>query len=327
MDKPQAVWFNTQEDDHQMVLRPRLMVAGADPDKVTLTSEPWQFPRDLDAVREELQARSVDLLVLDSVQTHIPNFTATGPAAEAMQGLMGLVHELDLAVVLIHHFTKGGASSLRTSIGGAGVLQNLARGAIFIVGPKPLTTTDLAKQVSGVVDCHADGDTAGQEYVLAPVRCGIGSLPESLLFELQTKFYEGTLRDEAYFALTEPTSISADEVLRAIKASTGGKAGGSTKEQQALVWLLEVLAAQGLRPVVRLEEEARAVGITKRTLERARREAKSEGLIEVVRPEELSEVVGREEFEKLGDAERRAFWLMRIEDVGEPPVDEWAKEA
>jgi len=49
-----------------------------------------------------------------------------------------------------------------------------------------------------------------------------------------------------------------------------------TREAVALVWLLEVLTADGLRPVGKLVEEARAVGIAERMLERARSEARSE---------------------------------------------------
>jgi hypothetical protein len=29
----------------------------------------------------------------------------------------------------------------------------------------------------------------------------------------------------------------------------------------------------------------------------------------------------------LGEEERRGFWLKRMEDFGEPPVDDWAREA
>lgn len=325
MDEPQAVWFNTLEDDPEMVLRPRMMVAGAHPDRVTLTSEQWQFPRDLQLVRAELEKRPVGLLILDSVQTHLPGFANTRPAEEAMQGLTALSMDLNLAIVLIHHFTKATASSARTSIGGAAVIQNLARGGIFIVGPKPTTVDDLAKHLT-----TASSDDAGvreeeepEEYVLACVRCGIGRTPDSLLFQLVTQYYEGTGREEAHLSLMGSVGLSAEEIFNAIKDVTRSKS--ATKATKAIAWLFDTLMVNGPTPVKTVEAEAKAVGIAKRTLERARAEATSSGLIEVIRPEQINELVGDEAYKRLNDERRRGFWLA-VAEVGEPPIEEWMEK-
>lgn len=322
LDKPQTVWFNSQEDSPEMVLRPRMMVAGADPDRVVLTSEPWQFPRDLNVVRASLEARQVDMLIIDSVQTHIPGFTSTLPAVEAMEGLASMAMELNVAVVMIHHFTKSGSSSVRTSIGGAGAIQNLSRGSIFVVGPKPGDALDFMRSRGSDEPKNDEPD----EYVIAAVRCGVAKNPESLLFTLNVDHYEGTKRDEAYLSLVEPVQYTADQVFKAIKKQTGGKAGDTSREQHAFAWLLEVLNVNGPMPVNRLIEEAKAVGITKRTLERARSDAKAAGMVEVIRPEDLLGFLGDEAYDALDPKVRSGWWLTSVQDIGDPPVEEWAKE-
>jgi len=322
LDKPQNVWFNTHEDDREMVLRPRMMVAGANPDRVLVTSESWQFPADIETVRAELKACTVDMLILDTAQTHIPSHTATGPATEAMLGLLELAQELNIAIVVVHHFVKGG------DIGGASVLQSLCRGGIFIIGPKPTSRSDVIRQLEAADsdDPNVRAEAEVDQYVLACKRMGMGPPSDSLLFNLATKPYAETKRNEAWLELVEPVPFTYDQVLKSIKVHQSGKAGDMTRERLALAWLLEVLTSRGAMPVNALIEEAKAVGIAKRTLERARADAKGEGLIEVIRPEDLSDDIGEDAYESLSKEERRGWWLRKVEDLGEPPVEEWSKE-
>src|SRR5262249_50702758 len=82
--KPLRVFIDSQEDDPQVVLRPRVEAAGAEMSLIETRApgrSPWKFPRDADALIEylalsERQSRPVDLVMLDSLAAYVPRFTA-----------------------------------------------------------------------------------------------------------------------------------------------------------------------------------------------------------------------------------------------------------
>src|SRR3954462_14418356 len=80
------VWINSLEDHLASVVRPRLEVAGADLSRVVLTAEPWRFPQDLGALRARLTAPPADLVILDSLQQHVPRFQAYEPCSDGGGG-------------------------------------------------------------------------------------------------------------------------------------------------------------------------------------------------------------------------------------------------
>src|SRR6266704_595343 len=73
--RPLRVFIDSQEDEAEVVLRPRIEAAGADMSLIetrTPGRSPWKFPRDLEALidyleRCERRSRPVDLLILDSL--------------------------------------------------------------------------------------------------------------------------------------------------------------------------------------------------------------------------------------------------------------------
>jgi hypothetical protein len=340
---PLRVWLNSQEDHLASVLRPRLEVAGADLDRVTLTSEPWRLPGALETIRAQLVERSTDLLILDSLAQHIPRYQGHEGASVAMRGLVDVAEQLGLAVVLLGNTVKGGRASVEAAIGGAGVVQNLAK-AIFILGPDPASIDEapldtVFRGISGAPcrDCgqsgeHRDGSCgtnaggadrqAPARLVVACERFGVGPLPSSLLFEMRTTFYEPTGREEPFLQLLGESDHTASQVFDAQhKSSQVARGEDHTRTAEVALWLRETLVKSGPTPTERVIAAAKRTGTypSRNTFDRARKLAG----VEAIRPSELQAILGIERHKSLDEAERRSFWI-HVPDVGEPPVDAWA---
>jgi len=93
--RPLRVLIDSQEDDPEVVLRPRIEAAGADLSLVETRrpgQTPWTFPRDVEALVDYLErcdrrGRPVDLVVLDSLAAYVPRFTRVELAGEVLERL------------------------------------------------------------------------------------------------------------------------------------------------------------------------------------------------------------------------------------------------
>jgi hypothetical protein len=325
-----SVWLNSLEDDLAAVIRPRLDVAGADLSRIELTDYEWRLPVDLPVIRSMLKARRTDLLILDSVQQHVPGLSSQPRAQEAMRGLVRLAQDFEMAVLLVGHTVKSSGRSVQAAIGGAGVIQNLAK-AIYVLGPAGPARIDARALFQRMIQGPASEsveplEDPGEDLrVLACERFGIAPIPPSLLFRLQTKFHAATNAEAAYLVAEGTSDHSATDVLRAIHEAAHGSTDNAaeTKVIEAASWLYETLATNGPMTTARLIRQAKKDGAyhSRNTFDRARKVAG----VRSVRPSQLRDFVGAERYEQLPEDERKSWWAY-IPPVGEPPVDEWQDE-
>ena len=327
---PQRVWINTHEDALDKVLRPRVEVAGADLSRVRLSDDGYAFPDHLDRLEHRLLSMSrdgelPDLVVLDSLATHVPRYTSPAVAAQAMEGLKDIAQAYRIAILFIAHLTKSGnAKSVAQAIGGAGAVQNLAK-ALFVLGPQP---DDSFAQLLSVFGGPTEDEGEPPQKVWACERLGVGPKPPSLLLELHTRFYEPTDREEAFFVLRGETATTAHQVLVATrqtdKTNDKDERESLTLTAQAMGANLDLLEAHGGRMTSKsLVSEAKENGywFSRNTFDRARSVLVEDGRIESVRPPDLKRLFGPE-YDALSEAERKSWWVV-LKPADEPPVDEW----
>ena len=316
---PGTAWVNSVEDDLFSVTRPRCEVAGSDMGRVLLSSIPYRFPNDLERLVEDLEARQragnrIDLLVLDSLARHIPRFTNGEVAAEAMEGLKQIAEDHSIGLVLVAHFAKGGAASVERSIGGAGVIQNLAK-SIFVFGPRP------APRGTSIVSSQSPSESEDPIKVLACERMGLAPRPVSIEYRIETRYLESTGRPEPYLIRLGETPYSADDVLSELQQRRGTAPGRDEgRMHKTAVWILDALEQAGPMPTRRLIAGAKEHGVffSDNTFERARKMAE----VESIRPSEIEQRLGRKLYGELPEEERRLFWV-RVRPVDEPPIEQW----
>ena len=297
------VWINSLEDDLSSVVRPRCEVAGAEMEQTRLSAIPYNFPRDLNSFARDLrrQAESgqrTSLVILDSLQRHVPKYAVGEQASEAMEGLKVIAERQRLSILLVAHFVKNHGASVEQAIGGAGAVQNLAK-AIFVVGPEPRTQE---RRLAAML-----GEATLPTRVLACERLGVGPIPDSQLFELDTLRYEPTDRAEPFLEYVGSSEATALDVLRALRLEASGPDKDESKQTQAATWIVKTLAAGAPMPSQRLEDLAREAGVffSANTFERARKLAE----VEAIHPSRLEAALGEDAYQALESRERKLHWV------------------
>jgi hypothetical protein len=259
------VIISAVEDHPSRVTRPRLQAMGSNLHLIHIIprSQHPKFPEDAERVRQEIRDRKARLFVLDPVGHHLSRSIFNGQEVrDALDPLIDLAQETDVAILLIHHLVKGrtrNSHSLDAFGGASGGLQAVMdQGYIFGISPD-------------------DGD----ERILATAKSRIGSYPKGMAFDLDSvevfdEEINETLTPAVLRLLRDDLEIDGNELLR-----VDAKQGPSVKLlEEATKWLLQALR-DGPRNIRELYDEADTCGIKGRTLRRAAKEQ-----VEVVRKPE-----------------------------------------
>jgi len=319
--RPLRVFIDTQEDDPEVVLRPRIEAAGAELAMIETRrpgQPPWTFPRDTDALvgylaQADRRGNPVDVVVLDSLAAYIPRFTQAEIAAEALERLTLVCQRFACALVFVHHFNKYGRS-VDAAIGGAGAVTRVAR-TVFIFGQEPRELLSLLKRrlARPKLDQHPESEDA---RVLACQKLNVAGKPPALRFASTVVAIPAVERVHR-LQLVGEIECSADAVFEQVRRAPAAES--ETEIETAITWLLAYLA-DGPRPTRRMVADARIEGISQRTIERARARLHCQS----IHPAQLPGRLGQDAYAALNEEERNAWWLALPEFPDAPP-EEWTK--
>ena len=318
--RPLRVFIDTQEDDPEVVLRPRVEAAGAEMGLIetrTPGRSPWKFPRDVDALvgyleRCERRAQPVDLIILDSLAAYLPRHTLAEAAGEALETLTLVCQRFRCAALFVHHFNKYGRT-LEAAIGGAGAISRVAR-TVFVFGQEPPNLVGaLTRRLAGPEpDPVRDGD---EVRVLACHKLNVARRPPALRFA-STVVAIPAVESVHRLELVGETSSTAEAVFEQLRRP-GADESSEAEIESANTWLLASLA-DGPRPTRGLVSDAQAEGISARTLERARARLRCQA----IHPGQLREQLGAQAYAALNTEQRKGWWL-RLPELPDTPPEEW----
>jgi hypothetical protein len=319
--RPLRVLIDTQEDDPEVVLRPRIEAAGADLALIETRrpgQPPWTFPRDVDMLidyleQSERRGRPVDLVVLDSLAAYVPRFTQAELAGDALERLTLVCQRFACALVFVHHFNKYGRS-VDAAVGGAGAVTRVAR-TVFIFGEEP---RDLVSRLQRRLTTRStlDEQTESEEArVLACVKLNVAGKPPALKFA-STVVSIPAVESVHRLQLVGETDCNAGAVFEQVRRPPAGDS--ETEIETAMIsWLLAYLA-EGPRPTQQMVADAKLDGISQRTLERARARLRCQP----IHPAQLPEHLGEDAYTALSEQERNAWWV-KLPDFPDAPPEEW----
>jgi putative DNA primase/helicase len=225
---PVRVGMVSAEDDPARVIKPRIVVAGGDPRRITvLAGMPIVGTRylrnvdlesDIEALREAINADNLRVLILDPLMAYLGS-TRTAIDSEVrkvLTPLKVLAEETDCAIVAVRHLRKAGGKAVHAG-GGSIAFTGQAR-SVMMVGP------DHSKRN------EADDDTA---RVFAMTKTNVGKRPTSRSYWV--------VPDAMGFVLAPRVSwdgesaLSADDLMRAEQVASREVVGQVTAEVTMLL--------------------------------------------------------------------------------------------
>lgn len=240
------------EDDLARVIRPRLDVTGANLERVAVVRmrvsdseqrEPTLSPKDLREVESNVLELGARLVVVDPLMAYLPQDVDAHrdqDVRRVLSALRGLAERTGAAVVVVRHLNKApGASPLYRGGGSIGIVAAARSGLLLAAEP---------------------GDSTGSVRVLASLKSNLGPAPPSLRLRLTT--CPGTK-----FARVTWEGASGHSAVSLLALPPTPKDLSAVEEAES--FLRELLAGG---PVLArdAEDEAKAGGISARTLRRAR---------------------------------------------------------
>jgi hypothetical protein len=246
------VLYSAQEDAFEQMTAPRLRAAGANMKNIDL----WRFflPGGFDEL-EEWVHDGVDLLVLDPWNAHLVGVNRySDKVRTVLQPLSELMEETKAACLIVEHVVKkvNKNSHPRDALGGSSSGLPAAARMAFLFGINP-----------------ADED----QRVLAPVKANIRAMPQSIVFEVDTREVENEEGDliEVPYLLKQDEEIDFNAIGLVVGEGGSGKIGRpNDKRASAAQWLTDYLYSAG-DPVLSsvVIEDAKQAGMAVKTLRRA----------------------------------------------------------
>lgn len=231
------VIYQTAEDGLADTVKPRLELAGADCSRISIIDESEKSVSMVDERLEEaIMKQQAKLLILDPIQAYLGGGTDMNRANEARdmtKKLGALAEKTGCAIVLIGHMNKGGGA--KAAYRGMGSIDFFA----------------VARSVILV------GRIEGQEQMRAVIQIknNLAAFGHAKAFTLE----------EDGFCWIGDYDITADEVL-------GGIVPKANKLEQAKLLLKDLCANKTMMPSSEIMDIASGEGISKRTLESAKKE-------------------------------------------------------
>lgn len=246
------------EDDPTDTLLPRLLAAGADPARCYFVDgvrvdgqvQPFEPARDMTALQRQAQKiGGVKLLVVDPVVSAVTGDSHKNTEVRrALQPLVDLASQLDAVLVGISHFSKGGA-------GGDPAMR--------VVGSVAFTAVARVVLVAAKVSSAEGG---GDRRVLARAKSNIG--PDDGGFSYRIEQVEPLAGIQASYIEWEGAVEGSARDLLGEKEEGADQGAAASALGEAEGFLVELLS-EGPCPSKHVEAEAKAAGISWRTVRRA----------------------------------------------------------
>lgn len=262
VSKNSDVLMASAEDDPADTIKPRLLAAGANCDRVHLLDVREftehgvcmpgivQLPGDAYAIHERVKALNARLVVLDPVAAFLDaNYSAyrEQEVRAALAPLKILAEETGAAVVLVMHLNKGDGSDPLRRIGNSGAFTALAR-SVLVFGSDPE---------------DEEGDR-GTSRVLTVAKGNVRAAGKgSVIMRIVERPVEVAGETIAMAVLEKgaESNVSAEDLL--------GSGEDRTVKGEAMAWLREMLA-DGPVAAAEVRSRAKDEGHAERTLKRAK---------------------------------------------------------
>jgi hypothetical protein len=259
--EPASVIFLTAEDDASDTLRPRLEAAGADLSRVHLIESVvigntgagaqqkriFSLEKDVPALDRKLtEIANVAVAIIDPISAYLGDVDShiNAEVRGLLMPLRELAAEREVAIIGVSHLNKAAATEALLRISGSLAFVAAARASYLV-------TTDPADKT---------------RRLLLPLKCNLAPEMAGLAYKIEGAIVQspnGPVETSRVMWDSAPVKITADEAMQA------GTAKHASALAEAKDWLQHKLA-EGPLPAREVSAAGAAVGISPKTLQRAR---------------------------------------------------------
>jgi putative DNA primase/helicase len=262
--EPTKVAILSSEDSIEYELIPRLHAAGADLTrvkfiKVTVEDEEQQlqFFRDLPAIERQFNEENIGFVFVDGVFAFlgVKDSNSYSEAYAAMLPFIGMIRRRNMGSGIVRHTRKSGGEALAAGIGSTGYTA-LGRSTISI----------------------AINKTNKEERFFTHAGCTGAPAGDSFTFHIEGVTLPGFKRPTGAAVWGSRTDITADDAMGQAPTPTNEERSRLDEAREAI---LEALDTCDVTAATLYECVVRGQGVAKETFERARRDLRKAGLIEM----------------------------------------------
>jgi hypothetical protein len=242
LTSPGNILWLSAEDDLARVLKPRLLSVGADVARVFAVAEPFTFDsKGVDLVRQMAQRRQPVMIVIDPIFAYVHGDPSKGADARALTNQLKMIAEdFNCAIILVRHVGKS-----------KGFGDPRAAG---------LYSIEWRASARSVLLCGSDPDDPNKK-ALTQNKNQFGPLSDAIGYVIEK---DQTSPTGARFKWTGLSDLTGSRILSGM--ATDDEKAGRRKACDLLKDALE----DGERLADDIKAEAKAVGVSGRTLDRAR---------------------------------------------------------
>jgi hypothetical protein len=281
---PKGVIIVSTEDDWSATIKPRLVAAGADLDRVIHVAavEPdglegtLSLPEDLKRLEEIIHDHDVALVVLDPLLTLINKKLDTHKDAEVRQALgpmTKLAHDAKVSLIGLVHVNKSTEGDLLNRIMASRALTGVPRAFLFCARYTP---GEEGGEVEDPISAILNGPRT--DFVFGQIKNNLAAkVAISLRYHMETEIVGHDdeagkeIRASKLFIGERPVPQNVEDiVLEQEKVRKSVRTEGSKAQQ----WLVGYLTGRGEVPAKTIIKAGREKGFSRDTLYRARRELK-----------------------------------------------------
>jgi len=260
LDEPRNVIVVTTEDEPGDTLKPRLLAAGADLQRVSQftmgapgESVPFRVPQDTDELGRQIAETKAALVVIDPLIEFVDGHADSHKSQDVRQALAALneiARTYGCAILAVIHLNKSGSTNAFLRHEASAAFTQVMRGTMLL-GRDP----------------DDPGGDRGSRRVLASTSSNLGPEPPSLLYEIDAASVTGDTQESIETARIVHIGESAADGA----ALLGGVDDDAKAERDEAVRFLRVELADGKRSAKEIQDAAKAAGVGPGSLKRAKR--------------------------------------------------------
>jgi energy-coupling factor transporter ATP-binding protein EcfA2 len=266
---PKSVIIVSTEDDWSATIKPRLVAAGADLDRVfqVKSVEPdglegtLSLPEDMKRLEDLIKEHDVALIILDPLLTMVNAKLDTHKDAEvrrALEPVVTVAHAAKASLVGLVHVNKSNEGDLLNRIMASRALTGVPRGFLFCANHTPIETLH---DMDGEEHLFAEPRAGRQEFLFGQIKNNLAAkvmISHRYHMETVTVGHDEDAQKDIKTSKVVIHGLIAQNVEDIVLEQEKARKGIRTQSTKATAWLVGYLSGKDEVPSAQIKKDGKA---------------------------------------------------------------------